>query len=301
MDELVQDGQKGGHSAAKALIEAARDHVRRVNSNSNPNIHLKIRVYAIRAGLAKTYADTGIVSSTDILSDFIQAHFEHNLRDIHCQHIIFCGSADNGYARVLGPHRGSSRISLVEGPPFPRELRDLASEFETTSFPSKSVIRQYKSRTSHHTIMPHANYASIARTSPLVSEGSSPLTKPPTQKLISRSSLLVVHRNVNGERVDSPLKYSTRAKLEVLKQHKSCNQFHILGSCFYGESCTHKHEPRLANQEVVDLKWIARLSPCSKGLQCNDERCVSGHRCPHETLKGCKFPHEVDTRIVLSL
>ncbi|KAJ6113597.1 CCCH zinc finger DNA binding protein [Penicillium sp. IBT 18751x] len=164
MDELVQDGQKGGHFAAKALIEAARDHVRRVTSNNDPNIHVKVRVYANMAGLAKTYADTGIVSSTDILSHFIQgfnmenplcdfvdagngkecsdvkvrAQFEHHFRDIHCQHIIFCGSADNGYARVLGPYRGSSRISLVEGPPFPQVIQ-------------KSVIRQYNSRTSHHT------------------------------------------------------------------------------------------------------------------------------------------------------
>jgi hypothetical protein len=76
-----------------------------------------------------------------------------------------------------------------------------------------------------------------------------------------------------------------------------------LGSCFYGKDCSHKHEPRLAAQEVIDLMCIARLSPCSKGLRCDDERCFSGHRCPRENCKviGCKFPHEVDTRIVAAL
>jgi hypothetical protein len=73
---------------------------------------------------------------------YYPAHFEHYLHDVHCQHIIFCGSADNGYARVLGPYYGSNYISLIEGPPFPRELRDLATAFKTTSFPS--VFRSKK-------------------------------------------------------------------------------------------------------------------------------------------------------------
>lgn len=78
MDELVRDGQKGGRSAAKALIEAAREHVREVKPDSNPNVQFKIRVYANVAGLAKTYSDTGIVSSADTLRSFIQGFNMHN-------------------------------------------------------------------------------------------------------------------------------------------------------------------------------------------------------------------------------
>lgn len=357
MDELVQGGHKGGRSAAKSLVDAARNHVRELKPDCNPNVHIKIRVYANVAGLAKTYVDTGIVSSADIVRYFIQgfnmhhtlcdfvdagngkecsdvkvrgknapcfllklkgsltyhpAHFEHYLQDVHCQHIVFCGSADNGYARVLEPHSGSSLISLVEGPPFPRELRELATEFKATSFPSvfrpKKLSRKVsfgckavaQSITPPRT--PTSNYASVAKTAPQASEGGSTLTKTPTKKSVPPSSMLIVQRNMNGERVDGPLHYSTRAKLDVLKQHKFCNQFHILGSCSYGEACTHRHDPRLADQEVIDLMWIARLSPCSKGLRCDDERCVNGHRCPREncTVRGCKYPHEVDTRIVTS-
>ncbi|KAJ5668863.1 hypothetical protein N7462_009933 [Penicillium macrosclerotiorum] len=125
MDELIQDGQKGGRTAAKALIEAARCHIREVKPDSSPNIQFIIRVYANVAGLAKVYSDSGIVSSVDVVRCFIQgfnmentlcefvdagsgkecsdvkigAHFDHYLHDLHCQHIIFCGSADNGYAR----------------------------------------------------------------------------------------------------------------------------------------------------------------------------------------------------------
>jgi hypothetical protein len=95
------------------------------------------------------------------------------------------------------------------------------------------------------------------------------------------------------------LHYSTKRKLEVLKQHKFCNQFHILGVCSYGGACTHKHEPRLIEQDVIDLMCVARLSACPRGLRCFDERCVMGHQCPKNCiLQSCKFPHGVDTTIV---
>lgn len=238
------------------------------------------------------------------------AHFEHCLQDVHCQHIIFCGSADNGYARILGPHRGSNRISLVEGPPFATELRDLASQFEKTSFPSvfrpKKLSRKVSFGATKVTPTitpprtPTADYASIASSAPPVLEASPLLAKTPGRKSMAPSSMLVVYKNSNNERVDGPLRISTKGKLEVLKQHKFCNQFHILGSCSYGEYCTYKHEPKLVDQDVIDLMCVARLSACSKGLQCDDESCVSGHRCPYKQCegKGCKFPHVVDTRIV---
>ncbi|KAJ5207466.1 hypothetical protein N7491_001904 [Penicillium cf. griseofulvum] len=335
-DEFIQDGQKGGRCAAKALIKAVQDHVRKVEPDASPNIYYKIRVYANVAGLADTYYDTSVVSSQSVLRSFIQgfntedtlcdfvdagsgkecsdvkirALFEHYLLDVHCEHIIFCGSGDNGYARVLGPHRGSEHISLVEGPPFARELRDLASDFETTSFPevfrSKKLFRKVSfggttaTTTPTPPRTPTPNYASVARKSPPLSSDSSQMTNPPTGSLIPSSPKFVVCKNANGQRVDSPLQFSTKGKLEVLKQHKFCNQFHILGYCSWGDTCTHKHEPRLVEQDVVDLMSIARLSACPKGLQCDDWSCVNGHRCPHRSCvgRGCKFPHGVDTKIV---
>lgn len=71
------------------------------------------------------------------------AQFEQDIIDVHCLHIMFCASADNGYARVLGPHRNTkNQITLVEGPPFAREIKELASSFQTTSFPE--VFRTQK-------------------------------------------------------------------------------------------------------------------------------------------------------------
>ncbi|KAJ5376881.1 hypothetical protein N7509_013767 [Penicillium cosmopolitanum] len=176
LDSFVQDGQNGGRSAAKALIEAVQGHVQTLIPKSSPNIQYCIRVYANVAGLTKTYRGTDTVSSNDTLEAFIRgfnmenvlcdfvnagngkecvdvkirAHFDRDLLNIHCQHIVFCGSADNGYARILGPHRGSNRILLVEGPPFAHELKALVPDFETTSFSTKGVCRRYHRDTSNH-------------------------------------------------------------------------------------------------------------------------------------------------------
>ncbi|CAI7615875.1 unnamed protein product [Penicillium manginii] len=161
LDDFVQDGQNGGRSAAKALIEAVQGHVQKVAPGSSPNVQYYIRVYANVAGLTNTYRGMGTISSNDTLDPFIrgfnmenvlcdfvnagngkecadvkiQAHFKNDIMNSHCQHIVFCGSADNGYTRILDSHRESSRISLVEGPPFGYELlKSLVPYIKTTSF-----------------------------------------------------------------------------------------------------------------------------------------------------------------------
>lgn len=241
-------------------------------------------------------------------SNLFLAHFKSDIMNSHCQHIVFCGSADNGYARILDSHRESNRISLVEGPPFAHELRALVPYFKTASFPtvfrSKKLLSRRVSFGGTSTTpaitpprTPTPNYASIAKTP--VEEIIS-TTNSPTDIRKSNNPKLIVCKNASGHRVDPYLRFSSKSKIEDLKQHKFCNQFHILGWCSYGEGCTHKHKPKLVGQDVLDLMWIARLSLCPKGLGCDDENCVSGHRCPQKTctVQGCKFPHNVDTKIV---
>ena len=74
------------------------------------------------------------------------AMFSHDYEKAHCQRILFGGSADNGYARLFGPlaYRDDARerITLVEGPPFARELADLKGKFRTVSF--EKVFRSEK-------------------------------------------------------------------------------------------------------------------------------------------------------------
>ncbi|CEJ58600.1 hypothetical protein PMG11_07252 [Penicillium brasilianum] len=161
-DEFIQDGQKGGRSAARLLIQKVEQYIQDLHRNESSSVQYRIRVYANVRGLAKTYRDTNIISEEAMLASFIQgfnkedvrcdfvdagdgkecsdvkirAQFEQDIIDVHCLHILFCASADNGYARVLGPYRNTKdQITLVEGPPFAREIKELTSSFSTTSFP----------------------------------------------------------------------------------------------------------------------------------------------------------------------
>jgi hypothetical protein len=211
---------------------------------------------------------------------------------------------------MLRPHRGSDRISLIEGPPFERDLKALTDEFKTTSF--ENVFRPTKlpssspgvsfSEASRVSTTPPPNYASMARSVP------QPQSETSDGYVITNGipGSLRVCRNAQGQRVDRLLRFSSKGKLEVLKKHKFCNQFHILGSCNWGESCTHRHGRKLFDSDVIGLMLIARLSACPRGLRCDDERCVNGHCCPREGCEGndCKFPkelHGIDNRIVAAV
>lgn len=236
------------------------------------------------------------------------AHFEQDIVDVHCLQVVFCASADNGYARVLGPHRGSKRISLVKGPPFAHEMEELADGLETTSFESVFMSHKLKSNrrvsfgtTSTSTTPSRAstpNYASAAKKSPPLQSSSLELNSTPPN---AGNLKLQLFTNASGQRVDRRLPFSSKENVDKLKRQKLCNQFHLLGSCVYSE-CPHKHGPALSHQNIVDLMYIARSSVCPIGLGCEDVRCTCGHRCPYTNCTGsnCKFPeimHRVDTTI----
>ncbi|KAK6812464.1 hypothetical protein RU639_011866 [Aspergillus parasiticus] len=339
-DNLIQSGYDGGQKAVQLLRKAVEDYLFQLDPEANPRIQCKIRVYANVSGLSKTYRDTNIAPVDGTLEAFIQgfnmenglcdfvdagngkecsdvkirALFEQDILDVHCQRVIFCASADNGYARVLGPHRESDRISLVEGPSFAREMKELAPHFATTSFPdvfrsTKIISRRVSFSNVTPPRTPPQNYASAVKTTPPRSQSTSDVNRrspsPLTSARISNRNLAVC-KNAAGQRVDPPLRYSTRENVDSLKQRKLCNPYHIVGSCPYGENCNHDHVSRLRPQQVEDLRYIARLRVCPRGISCVDESCVCGHRCPRENClgpgyNGCKFPkimHGVDSSIV---
>lgn len=235
------------------------------------------------------------------------------MTDAHCQHILFGGSADNGYARVLEPYvedetvRG--KITLLEGPPFARELAVIKDKFRVASF--ANVFRHQKlfnnkRRISFHITppaTPSVDYASVAGKAPSTS------APPPTTQL-SPSRVPVstqVLRNRMGQRVDAPLKYSFDDFMS-LKARKLCNSFHLLGKCSsrafenYGK-CQHDHDGTLNRSEMEALRAVARQSPCQRGLECNDPDCPFGHRCTRINcaMGDCRFSramNNVDTKIV---
>ncbi|KAL2811997.1 CCCH zinc finger DNA binding protein [Aspergillus granulosus] len=334
LEDLIRGGSNGGREAARRLIKCVEEHVQKVDPKMDPNTSYRIRVYANAEGLTKAYQDANILHGDQDLREFVQgfnmertlcdiidagngkecadaklqAHLAQDMADVHCRRVIFCASADNGFARpdFLGRHRGSDRISLVEGPRFANEMRQLAEDFETTTFETVFMSKKLKparkvsfSETSTITPprTPISNYASAVRTIP--PQSTVPIIAPMQR---AEKPTLTVCFNAEGHRVDRPLRTSSKDIVNALKRRKLCNPFHILGKCWFGD-CSYGHGAVLTAQERIDLMSIARLCACLSGLRCEDPKCISGHRCPWEncTLKDCRFSkdmHDVDTKII---
>ena len=261
------------------------------------------------------------------------ATFEQDILDVHCRHIVFCGSTDNGYARILGPHQGSNRISLVQGAPFAWEMEQLASEFQTTSFPEVFRSTRLPSRASSFSARSTASANSSPCSSPTRAKNNSSLSTSPTTSThdyatIAKSNLQAssskrsrkskisvitfdispsydtqaqfnsVQLNSRSQRVDPPLRPSSYKNMIKLRNSKFCNRYHILGECAPDNECSHQHGCRLSDHDALDLRCISRTNVCPNDIYCTDEKCISGHQCPWEHQNGhiienCKFPRDM--------
>ncbi|PYH81875.1 CCCH zinc finger DNA binding protein [Aspergillus uvarum CBS 121591] len=338
-ESLVRGEESGGNKAAHLLIKTIQTHLRTVDRKISPDIAIRIRVYANVEGLSKAYRSSQILESDSSMRAFIhgfnkdnrlcdmvdvgygkecadrklEALFVQDIRDVHCRRVIFCASTDNGYARVLKPYLETGRISLGEGPPFAREMQDLAETLPVVSFEDVFMKEKLRSerRGSFGTYetadtpprTPTRSYASAAARAALSPQPASPLmTTTPASTATLKGFDAKVYLNAKGQRVDRSLTYPNHVAAQ-LRRDKLCNRFHLLGDCFHGDQCTHKHGESLSQEERVALTAIARQSVCTVGFACRDEKCTSGHRCPWGDCFGrdCKFPasmHNVDIRIV---
>ena len=71
-------------------------------------------------------------TQADLLVEMLKLH----LSNLNCQHVIFGGSHDNGYARLLEDvaDKDRNKITLLEGVPFERELRTFLSVYGKAKF-----------------------------------------------------------------------------------------------------------------------------------------------------------------------
>ncbi|KAF1998760.1 hypothetical protein P154DRAFT_523804 [Amniculicola lignicola CBS 123094] len=336
VDDVLQKGEAGGRQAARQLKSSIVEYIRDHHPDVPVNVKVVIRVFANLAGLAKTCHEAGVYSSPvdlgyfvngfnkeDALCDMvnagdgkecadekIRALFQMNMENVQCAHVVFAGSADNGYARLLGPHIDSTRITLLEGPPFAKELAEFASRFRTFHCPA--VFRQSKllrrgvsldvtpPRTPALEKTAMSNYAVVATTS---TDGTQSNQVNKSVAFGSSSRTGKIARNAAGHRIDLPLS-CTNGEVKTARASKSCNEYHILGQCSYGKGCTFKHGTRVTGKQLEALRSVARLSSCSKGLSCGDPQCILGHRCTKQPCRNrgtCFFPgvmHNVDVNIV---
>ncbi|MCJ1372024.1 hypothetical protein MMC20_003245 [Loxospora ochrophaea] len=98
---------------------------------------------------------------------------------------------------------------------------------------------------------------------------------PPTPQ--PSSATYAIPRNRYGQRVDPPSQYDKVDVTRVKKLHM-CNVHFLRGDCPYGDECTHDHFYRANKNEIATLRYIARMTPCRFGTECDDAKCIYGHR-----------------------
>ena len=234
------------------------------------------------------------------------------MADLRCRAVLFGGSNDNGYARLLQPYvpedSKSSRIILIEGPPFVRELAALKHKFLVTHLPNVfrstelSSRRVSFSRTPPSTPIPNApSYAraTLHYANSAVAGTDSHYPQSAAVPVHTNSSML---QNSRGQRLDSVINPVT-SLVDALKDKKHCNSYHILGECLrtsgprIGGGCSFLHGNRLDKKGIEARRWVARQKMCPAGFKCRDEKCLNGHECPTKACKkvdkGCVFPREM--------
>ncbi|KAL8293902.1 hypothetical protein RB597_007675 [Gaeumannomyces tritici] len=348
-DDLVKDGAQGGRQAAHNLKQAVKEQLDATPDAKLSHLQVLVRVYANLRGLDRVYRDLGVLPPHSSLDDFVRgfnmadagfdfvdagngkecsdekvrAMFRLHVDDVHCRRVFFGGSADNGYARLLGQHVQDAavcgRVTLLEGPPFAHELADIKDRFRVARM--EGVFRQdklptVKRRVSFHVTPPTTPAISFASViakpaSPVSCNGSessssgsiatSATTTTTTTTLKPGGSWAVVRKNAADQRVDTHLDYA-QADFQQLKQRRLCNNFHLLGECYY-PTCHYGHGDRLRADKRTALLAVSRLSPCPRGLRCTEPRCIYGHRCSRGDCSSpsCVFPremHGVDVKTV---
>ncbi|KAH6679186.1 C-x8-C-x5-C-x3-H type zinc finger protein-like protein [Halenospora varia] len=277
--------------------------------------HTKIcvRIYENTKGLASAYCYNKILDSTADLDVFVRgfnmgypmcdfvgagdgrecadselkAWFNCDMANVQYQAVIFGGSADNGYARLLQPYVGDNskrnRITLIEGPPFAKELAVLNDKFLVTRFPD--VFRNTK--------LPYA--ATIASPVDAAAVRTDGAYYPSTNLTVPARRDYPVLQNSRGHRLDVIIN-PPQSLVNVMRTTKYCNLFHILGECTYTKYIF-LHGIRLDETGIEARRLILHQTPCVSGLQCKDEKCLLGHQCPDrgcaKSGRVCRFPREM--------
>ncbi|KIX06199.1 uncharacterized protein Z518_04173 [Rhinocladiella mackenziei CBS 650.93] len=338
LDEFVSRGVEGGEEAGKHLRAAVLEY-HKTNAKYHADDRIIIRIFANSQGLSRTYKAAKVLPDEVLFeqfmigfnrshpfSDFVdagnhkeaadskmKANLELFYRNHHCQHIVFGGSGDSSYAGFLSPfalpNSINERITILEGPPFPYDLRKVAQGFRQASF--KGIFRSTKIQ-----IGPNGNHAVAGMKHPapdtLTSLRDRPSPKPttavvtppkpqPASKVNQPSTnpsppSPLIYQNQYGQRLDVPLQID-KDYLQFLydKNSRLCNNYYLKGHCPYGAACEWDHTQQLSQLQLDTFRHKARTSNCRNPF-CPDPACCLGHMCPRDSscnIAMCKFLPEM--------
>jgi len=245
-------------------------------------------------------------------ADVLPANFQLHWQMPQCRSIVLGGSGDRGYGGFLREYTQSqedrSRIVLLQGQPFTRELAEVAKRVSVITAPE--LVRQTP-------LLPEgvatATSPAIRKDSPPYSyarahytaNGSFSSTATPTvpnPAPTDASPMRGFSLNSKGQRIDTPVTPDKQVLDKFYKMEiKPCNDYHLNGDCWRSR-CGYQHEPKLSSTELETLLYKTRGLPCMY-TNCDDASCYYGHRCPYDghCNRTCKFPddmHNVDTNVV---
>jgi hypothetical protein len=145
---------------------------------------------------------------------------------------------------------------------------------------------------------------------PFFPSGSSPATRSNTKGGTTQiKSTLGINRNRLGQRIDDMDDSIPNEDIKRVKKLKLCNVFYLNGGeACTNARCTHDHDYNITKNDLRTLKQVARMTPCYFKTECDDPRCIYGHRCPQSQpgsrecwyKEDCRFAgwgHGIDTRI----
>jgi len=144
------------------------------------------------------------------------------------------------------------------------------------------------------TLNPSApTWASTAMAAPM-QVASPPPTPQPTLKAAKE-----VPRNRHGQRIDPVVQYDPQ-EVKRIKKMKMCNVHFLRNDCPY-DPCTHDHHYKPNRNELATLRYVSRMTPCKFGSECDDLKCIYGHRCPNDVEgkrdcrwgENCRFEKEL--------
>ena len=144
-------------------------------------------------------------------------------------------------------------------------------------------------------------WASTATTVPHLASPP-PTPQPDTQGVVKQ-----VPRNRYGQRIDPVVQYDPN-EVKRIKKLKLCNVHFLRKDCPY-DPCTHDHYYKPNQNELATLRYVSRMTPCKFGSECDDLKCIYGHRCPSDTEgkkdcrwgENCRFDrelHGIDRNVV---
>ncbi|OOO10990.1 hypothetical protein OAory_01074600 [Aspergillus oryzae] len=302
-DEYLQQGEQGGHDAAKKLYSALQDYV----SGNFPTINsprVITKMYVNVKGLSDLCVRGGVTTEPSLIEDFVRGfNASYPLFDLVD---IGAGkeSAHDKIGDTLADRDLIGRVSLIEGLPFASDLDLIKASYRVTKFsdlfrdtkisvwaPWKAAVASKPRALLTPSPVQHVTLSrtstNTTTTSNSVPTSSSSTTTPNSgefQVVRSKSSVppppKIVERNKYGQRVDR-LDFKTIPRDEVnrIKKLKLCNFYYLQGEC-PNDNCHHDHSRKLTKTEYQVLTAIARMTPCRYGLECDDPECMYGHRCP---------------------